>query len=228
MAKQKSDIVSGMGTGFEITKRLSEAVATAGGGDDDLRRILSDPALPPRLAREIMTTYTSGGPYVFRKTDWPCGARVLHLGDYRVSHGVFVSGAMKSQNLPWLGQSIEPDTFTPSVRGFEVKLGLLSAGDSRSGAEILALMQRIQVRRANALDLISVMRRYPELMEMSEISEILALAVDRVDADDGTTYVFGAQRNGVGPMKWLNAGKTLQDMGWGKIVWFLVNMNLFD
>lgn len=230
MAKQKSEFVSGMGTGFEIVKKLSEAVAAAGGGDDELRRVLSDKALPPRLAREIMTpvpaTYAELGRYTFRKTDFPCGARLLHLGDYAVCREVPVKPDL-GPFMKWKCDQIDSRVFTPSRKkaGYHVKLGLLSAGDSRSGREILKLMDLLSVRPASASDLIDVIRCNLDLLFCtSEICEIQALEVEHVDSNQDT-FVFGVQRGGFLPVKWLNAGKSLDDMGWGKIVWFLVELS---
>lgn len=46
-AREKSDIVSGLGTGFEILKALRDG----GAADDDLRRILSSPTVRDSVVR---------------------------------------------------------------------------------------------------------------------------------------------------------------------------------
>ena len=54
MAKQKSDILSGMGNGYEIVKAIVDEVKNRGGGDDDVRKILSDRDLQSHIGDLIM------------------------------------------------------------------------------------------------------------------------------------------------------------------------------
>jgi hypothetical protein len=49
-------ILGFMGTGFEIIKALTHAVADAGGTDRDLRKILSDKKKATQIAEILMTT----------------------------------------------------------------------------------------------------------------------------------------------------------------------------
>lgn len=52
--QQKSEFVSGLGTGFEIIKSLSDEVNSLGGDDDSLRQILSNRTLRKELAKLIV------------------------------------------------------------------------------------------------------------------------------------------------------------------------------
>jgi hypothetical protein len=52
MGKQKSDILSGMGSGFQILKALRDAGAT----DEDLRRIIAENSPFPKLIADLIVT----------------------------------------------------------------------------------------------------------------------------------------------------------------------------
>jgi hypothetical protein len=54
MARTKSEFVSGMGTGFEILKKISEAVVSAGGSDADLRKIIAKESLLPEAIARLL------------------------------------------------------------------------------------------------------------------------------------------------------------------------------
>lgn len=54
MARPKSDILSAMGTGWEIMKAIVNQVLAMGGGDDDLRRVLKDGKLLKEIASLIV------------------------------------------------------------------------------------------------------------------------------------------------------------------------------
>lgn len=52
--KQKSEFVSSAGTVFEFVKAISDEVRKLGGGDDDLRKVMSQPSLAKSIAGAIM------------------------------------------------------------------------------------------------------------------------------------------------------------------------------
>lgn len=54
MSREKSEFLSGFGTAFQIFKAISDAVLAAGGNDNDLRRVLSDKDLAPKIADLIV------------------------------------------------------------------------------------------------------------------------------------------------------------------------------
>ena len=54
MARQKSGLLSAMGTAFEIVKAMVDEVLNLGGSDDDLRRILTEPKLRKKIAELIV------------------------------------------------------------------------------------------------------------------------------------------------------------------------------
>lgn len=54
MARKKSEFLSAIGIVFQIWGKIVDAVLKLGGGDDDFRRILTDPDLPDRIAQVIV------------------------------------------------------------------------------------------------------------------------------------------------------------------------------
>ncbi|TSC84638.1 MAG: hypothetical protein G01um101413_22 [Parcubacteria group bacterium Gr01-1014_13] len=52
--QQKSEFVSGLGTGFEFVKAISDEVRKLGGSDDDLRKVITQTALRRKIAESIM------------------------------------------------------------------------------------------------------------------------------------------------------------------------------
>lgn len=82
MARQKSDILSGLGTSFEIIKRLSEAVHALGGSDDDLRKMLVNGDLTHDVAQLLRGTARLAPNYpeeIFTLTiDWEGTLETIH------------------------------------------------------------------------------------------------------------------------------------------------------
>jgi len=54
MGRPKSEFLSAFGTALEIWKKIVEAVMSAGGNDDDLRRLLSNPDQVAQIAQMIV------------------------------------------------------------------------------------------------------------------------------------------------------------------------------
>jgi hypothetical protein len=55
MARTKSDLLSSMGSGFEILKAITDSVIDRGGNDDDVRRILKDKKVRNAIADILVT-----------------------------------------------------------------------------------------------------------------------------------------------------------------------------
>ncbi len=66
--KIKSEFVSTMGIGFEIMKRISDAVRAEGGNDDHIRRLLERDSSLPREIAKLLIANGKGSAFKYDKT----------------------------------------------------------------------------------------------------------------------------------------------------------------
>ncbi|MBI4090447.1 MAG: hypothetical protein HY422_00305 [Candidatus Komeilibacteria bacterium] len=152
MARQKSDILSGMGSGYEIVKAIADEVKNLGGGDDDLRRILSEPSLRTTIGKAIMhngsEVSTSGA------TTYPVTIDYADTFEQRLASGRYdwKNSDIKEKNFPIKGEGT-----------VERNLELAHYGKDMSTDAVLAAIDAQGYRPATIEELLAFGAKYPEL-----------------------------------------------------------------
>jgi hypothetical protein len=95
--KSKSDILSSMGVGFEIVKAIRDEVDRLGGGDDELRRILSDHSIAPKIAALLVGRETNSGNFT------KVGSVYINLGTESIPELITAGG------YDYISPNIEPN-----------------------------------------------------------------------------------------------------------------------
>lgn len=152
MAKQKSDILSGMGSGYEIVKVIVDEVKNRGGGDDDVRKILSDRNLQTHIGDLIMGTYQQAVKPI--PTTYPVEIDYTDTFEQRLAAGRY----------DWKNSDITEKHFPVKGEG-KVKLDLELAhyAKSMSTEAVLAAIDAQGYRPATIEELLAFGAKYPEL-----------------------------------------------------------------
>lgn len=141
MARQKSEFVSGLGTGFEIIKSLSDEVNSLGGNDDSLRQILSNRTLRKELAKLI-------------------------VGNTANVYPINVSGnideAVKAGNYNWFNDDINDAHFTAD-QPHETAIILRHFDKSMSTDAVLKALDEEGLRPATMSELLALGIQHPTL-----------------------------------------------------------------
>lgn len=151
MAKQKSDILSGMGSGYEIVKTIIDEVKNRGGSDDDVRKILSDRTLQIRIGDLIMGTDQQDT--TPRSTIYPVEIDYSDTFEQRLAAGRY----------DWKNSDITEKHFPVKGEGqIQVDLELAHYGKSLSTEAILAAIEAQGYRPATIEELLAFGATYPE------------------------------------------------------------------
>ena len=152
MARQKSDILSGMGSGYEIVKAIADVVKNLGGGDDDMRRILSEEPLRRSIGKAIMhngsEVSTSGA------TTYPVMIDYADTFEQRLASGRY----------DWKNDDINKKNFPVKGDGtVERALELAHYGKNMSTDAVLAAIDATGYRPATIEELLAFGAKYPDL-----------------------------------------------------------------
>ena len=152
MARQKSDILSGMGSGYEIVKAIADEVKNLGGGDDDLRRILSEPSLRLTLGKAIMHNGSEVSPS--NATTYPVTIDYADTFEQRLASGRY----------DWKNSDINKKNFPVKGEGTVDRiLELAHYAKDMSTDAVLAAIDAQGYRPATIEDLLAFGAKYPEL-----------------------------------------------------------------
>jgi hypothetical protein len=159
----KGEFVSALGVIFEIIKKISDALKTLGGSDDDLRRVLTDSTLAKKLAEVIMA-----GKQKVRET-----YKVV------VDYGLSLSEMIKLGNYGWFNDDITDKHFPMQGTGkHEVELVLVHLNQNATTKEVLEYLNREGLEPAKIEHLLAFGAAYPEIQR-----EFLVIAFGSVWVD---------------------------------------------
>lgn len=147
MARQKSEFVSGLGTGFEIIKALSDEVNALGGTDDNLRQIISNHQLRKELAKMLVGNTANIYP-------------INVVGN--------INDAVKSGNYDWSNSDISDKHFTAD-QPHDCDLILKHFGKDMSTDAVLKALDAEGLRPATMSELLALGAQYPELQRQFPI-----------------------------------------------------------
>lgn len=177
MSKQKSDILSGMGSGFQIMKALRDAGAT----DEELRRIIVENSfLPAQIVSVLRGGQVSGDGFIVTV-------------DYSKSLAEMVA----SGHYDWKNSDIVAEHFPTTQKGVnEVKLELVHLDKNASTDEVLRYLDEHGYRPATLLELLAFGAKYPD--EQKKYPVVALGSVWR--SSGGDRYVacldcYGAERH---------------------------------
>jgi len=172
--KEKGEFVSSLGVIFEIIKKISDALKSLGGSDDDLRRVLTDSTLAKKLAEVIM----SGKQKVEQK--------VQETYKVIVDYGNSLAKMIEAGKYGWFNDDITDKHFPLQGAGqHEVELVLVHLNQSATTKEVLEHLNREGLEPAKIEHLLAFGATYPELQRQFPI---IALGSVWVDDDGGRRY----------------------------------------
>ncbi|MCB9802925.1 hypothetical protein H6761_02825 [Candidatus Nomurabacteria bacterium] len=147
MARQKSEFVSGLGTGFEIVKALSDEVNSLGGNDDNLRQIISNRTLRKELANLIVGN----------------NAKI-----YQISVTGDISENVRFGNYDWSNSDINDRNFQADER-HQCEIIFKHFDKSMSTDAVLKALDAEGLRPATMSELLALGIEYPELQRQFPI-----------------------------------------------------------
>ena len=150
MSREKSQFLSSFGTAFQVFKTITDAVLAAGGGDDDLRKILSERDLAGKIAKVIM--------------DEPQSFKVI------VDYGQTLEEMIQDGKYDWVGDDITSDHFPIQGSGKEEKeITLFSFKRSISSDDAIAEMEKTGYRPADPPEILALGAKHSELQKQFPI-----------------------------------------------------------
>ncbi|MDD4994971.1 MAG: hypothetical protein PHW53_00650 [Patescibacteria group bacterium] len=195
MARKKSEFLSGLGTGYEMLKKLIDAVLAKGGGDEDLRRILNEPELVESMASLIVRKTVAAVADSFSVTvDYSKSlAEMIAVGDYD-----FVNSDITAEHFPISGKG-------KVLR----KLVLVHLGREATTDEALVEMKLRGLKPADIEGILAFGAAYPDEQRKFPI---VGLGSSWVSADGYRRFPYLGGSDG---------GRELDlDWGWGGIRWY--------
>ena len=150
MARKKSELLSSLGTVFEIVKAIIDEVLDLGGSDEDVRRILKDKSLRKKIANLIVQTKPA----------------IQDTFKVVVDYGQSLAEMISAGKYGWVNSDIIQKHFP--VEGSdqkEVELVLFHFGRVMTSEQVIAEMDEAGYRPAPIEDLLSLGASYPELQK---------------------------------------------------------------
>ena len=119
---KKGEFVSALGVVFEIIKKISDAIKSLGGNDEDLRRVLTEDGLAKKVAEVIMTSKQKA-----------CETYKV-IVDYSLS----LAKMIEAGKYDWFNEDITDKNFTIQGMGqHEVELVLVHLDRDATTKEVL-------------------------------------------------------------------------------------------
>jgi len=180
MAKQKSDILSGMGNGYEIVKAIVDEVKNRGGGDDDVRKILSDRDLQSHIGDLIMGNVEVTSPQA-----------TTYLVE--IDYSDTLEQRLAAGRYDWKNSDITEKHFPVKGEG-QIKLDLELAhyAKNMNTEAVLAVIDAQGYRSATIEELLAFGAAYPELQREFPIIALGSVWRNRL----GNRYVACLYRDG--------------------------------
>lgn len=144
MARKKSEFLGALGVAFEIFKAIADAVIARGGGDDDLRRVVSDKGLAGKIAEVIMT-----------------GRAVVDF--LEVNYDLAFEAMVAAGHYDYCNLDITAERFPNKATGVKrYEPVLVHLGRNASTMEALAEIKRLGLIPASAAELLAYGAKNPE------------------------------------------------------------------
>ena len=146
MARKKSELLSALGTTFEIVKALVDEVLNLGGSDGDIRRILKDEGLRRRIAELILV--------------------IQDTYEVVVDYSHTLTEMIESCHLDWKNSDIIPEYFPIEGEGCQkVKVTLFHFNRKMSTEQAASEMEEQGYRPATLPELLALGAAQPDLQK---------------------------------------------------------------
>jgi len=161
--KDKSDILSGMGSGFQIIKALRDA----GASDDQLRAIITRGSTIPGQIVALLkgpTEIKSGVTYSIPVNLTRTLAEMVSAGKYDYANPNIVE-----KNFPIQRPSVSEDAVeggpyrTPAVSNDSIKIVLVHLNKVATTTEVLEHMDKLGLRPARIEELLALGEKHPDI-----------------------------------------------------------------
>ena len=170
--KETGDFVRSTGLVFEIIKKISDAIKTLGGSDDDLHRVLTEKGLAGKIAEVIMA--------INQKVDETY--KVI------VDYGLSLAEMVKAGKYDWFNDDITDKRFEVQGDGqHEVELVLVHLNRNATTKEVLEYLHNQGLEPAKIEHLLAFGATYPELQKQFPI---IALGSSFVDVSGDRFYPY--------------------------------------
>lgn len=151
MALQKSELLSALGTAFQIFKAITDEVLNLGGNDEDVRKILKCEELRKKIGKLLTEVVRP----VFKVVvDYSCSlAEMISAGHYNWTHN-----DITTEHFPVQGEGKQ-----------EIEITLFHFGKTTTSEEVLAEMEKQGYRPATIEELLALGASQPELQKQFPI-----------------------------------------------------------
>jgi hypothetical protein len=154
MARQKSGLLSVLGTVFEIVKAIVDEVLNLGGNDEDVRKILTIPEIRRQIAELLVKSIS-----VVQQT-------LKVIVDYTQP----LAEMIKAGNYNWVNSDITAEHFPMKGEGKQEKeVFLFHFGKDMTSEQVIVEMEKRGYRPAKIEDLSALGVAYPELQKQFPI-----------------------------------------------------------
>ena len=149
MARQKSELLSALGTSFELVKAIVDEVLDLGGSDEDVRGILKDESLRKQVAKLIVQA-----------------SAIQSTFKVVVDYGKNLAEMISAGKYDWVNDDITKEHFPVKGSGQrEVEVVLFHFGRAISSEDVIAEMDKVGYRPARIEELLGLGVAYPELQK---------------------------------------------------------------
>lgn len=154
MAQKKSDLLSALGTVFQIMKAIIDEVLDLGGNDEDVRKILKDPILCRKIAEIIMAVRS------FIATTFKVTVDCSRTLEDMIAVG----------NYDWVNKNITQEHFQVLSQGkLEKEVVLFHYEKSMTSKEAISRMDKEGFQPAVIEDLLALGEAHPDLQKQFPI-----------------------------------------------------------
>lgn len=169
MGRPKSDLLSGLGTWFEIAKAITAEILAQGGSDDDVRTILKNHELRQQMAALII----AANPNVQKKSGsgtetYPVVVPADRMLIQRIEAGKY----------DWVNSDITPERFPDLGKPGEYALEFVHLNKVVSTEAALAEIARRGLVAGDIGQLLALGEKYPELQRKFPIIALRSVCVD--------------------------------------------------
>ncbi len=164
--KKNREFVGNLGTGADLLQKLAQDVYARGGGDEDLRLIISDDGLRGRLADLIVGERRIKTDIYTVAIDWSQSPKqMIASGRYD-----YVNEDINERNFP-LSPPVQEDGSERSNRG-ETELELIYFDRRLTTAEVLDELDSRGLRPAVVWELLAFGERYPDVQRKFPVAAL--------------------------------------------------------
>jgi hypothetical protein len=183
---KKGEFVSAAGIIFEIIKKISDAIRTLGGTDEDLRRLLTDSKLVKQIAELIMS------------------GRQKASDTYKVvvDYGKTLTEMIKLGKYAWVNDDISDKHFPIQGAGTqEAELVLVHLNREATTKEVLEHLNALGLEPAKVEHLLAFGAAYPEIQKEFPIVALGSIWVGDVGYRGCPFLDFGDGKRGL-DLRW--------------------------